>query len=131
MSAKQEDLLFKDVGEEEVDVLLKRINLKSKKKKLNPTEIRYIDPTMLIADIIIELDDIILIIEFQSTLVDTDVEPPRRVDDGDSQTKNFFTKPKKNAFILILFFGNFYCPVVPTSSRPLLRILILALTSRS
>jgi hypothetical protein len=40
MSAKQEDLLFKDVGEEEVDVLLKRINLKSKKKKLNPTEIR-------------------------------------------------------------------------------------------
>ncbi len=72
MSAKQEDLLFKDVGEEEVDVLLKRINLKSKKKKLNPTEIRYIDPTMLIADIIIELDDMILIIEFQNTLVDTD-----------------------------------------------------------
>jgi len=96
MSAKQEDLLFKDVGEEEVDVLLKRINLKSKKKKLNPTEIRYIDPTMLIADIIIELDDIILIIEFQSTLVDTDVEPPRPIEGRDSQTKNFFLQNTKN-----------------------------------
>ena len=59
-------------------------------------------------------------------------EPPRPIEGWDSQTKNFFTKPKKEWFFnLILFFGNFYCPVVPTSSRPLLRILILALTSRS
>jgi hypothetical protein len=71
MATKQEDLLFKDVSEEEVDVLLKRIKIKSKKKKLNPTEIRFMDPTMLIADIIMELDNIILIIEFQSTDVDT------------------------------------------------------------
>ena len=46
-------------------------------------------------------------------------ELPRRVDDGDSQTK-------KN-----IFFGNFYCTVVPTISNPLLRILIAALRSRS
>ncbi|WP_298521703.1 hypothetical protein [uncultured Methanobrevibacter sp.] len=72
MATKQEDLLFKDVGEEEVDVFLKRIKIKSKKKKLNPTEIRYIDPTALIADLIIELDNTILIIEFQSTNVDID-----------------------------------------------------------
>ena len=32
MATKQEDLLFKDVGEEEVDVFLKRIKIKSKKK---------------------------------------------------------------------------------------------------
>jgi len=70
MAKKQEDLLFKDVGEEEIDVLLKRIKIKSKKKKLNPTEIRFIDASILIADIIIELDDMILIIEFQSTPVD-------------------------------------------------------------
>ena len=70
MATKHEDLLFKDVGEEEVEVLLKRIKIKSKKKKLNPTEIRYIDANVLIADIIIELDDIIYIIEFQSTPVD-------------------------------------------------------------
>lgn len=30
------------MAEEEVEVLLKRINIKSKKKKLNPTEIRSI-----------------------------------------------------------------------------------------
>ena len=71
MANKQEDLLFKDVGEEEIEVLLKRIKIKSKKKKLNPTEIRFIDANVLIADIIIELDEIILIIEFQSTIVDT------------------------------------------------------------
>ena len=47
------------------------------------------------------------------------IELPRRVDDGDSQTK-------KN-----IFFGNFYCTVVPTISNPLLRILIAALRSRS
>lgn len=70
MTAKHEDIVFKDVGEEEVDILLKRINIKSKKKKLNPTEIRSIDVTILIPDIIIELDDIILIMEFQSSIVD-------------------------------------------------------------
>jgi hypothetical protein len=70
MSKKHEDILFKDVGEEEVEVLLKRINIESKKKKLNPTEIRFIDANILIADLIIELDDMILIIEFQSTIVD-------------------------------------------------------------
>ena len=67
---KQEDIVFKDVTEKEVDIFLKRLNIKSKKKKLNPTEIRFIDAATLVADIIIELDDIILIIEFQSTNVD-------------------------------------------------------------
>ncbi|AMD16572.1 hypothetical protein TL18_00090 [Methanobrevibacter sp. YE315] len=57
MSEKQEDIIFKDVSEEEVDVFLKRLNIKSKKKKLNPTEILYIDVAILIADIIIELDE--------------------------------------------------------------------------
>ena len=51
---KHEDLLFKDVSEEEIDVLLKRVKIKSKKKKLNPTEIRFIDANILIADIIID-----------------------------------------------------------------------------
>ena len=61
MTNKQEDIIFKDVSEEEIDVFLKRLNIKSKKKKLNPTEIRYIDVAILIADIIIELDDMIFI----------------------------------------------------------------------
>ena len=72
MAKKQEDIVFKDVTEKEVDIFLKRLNIKSKKKKLNPTEIRFIDAATLVADIIIELDDIILIIEFQSTAVDND-----------------------------------------------------------
>ena len=70
MTKNNEDIVFKNVTEEEVEVFLKRINIKSKKKKLNPTEIRFIDVSILIADIIIELDDMILIIEFQSTIVD-------------------------------------------------------------
>lgn len=36
MAKKHEDLLFKDVGDEEVEVLLKRINIKSKKEKVKP-----------------------------------------------------------------------------------------------
>ena len=72
MNKKQEDIVFKDVTEKEVEIFLKRLNIKSKKKKLNPTEIRFIDAATLVADIIIELDEIILIIEFQSTNVDLD-----------------------------------------------------------
>ena len=50
------------------------------------------------------------------------IELPRRVDDGDSQTKKKYS---------LFIFGNFYCTVVPTISNPLLRILIAALQSRS
>ena len=50
----------------------------------------------------------------------TSIEPPRRVDDEDSQTK------KK-----IIVFGKFYCTVVPTISNPLLRMFIAAFKSRS
>ena len=67
MAKKHEDLIFKDITEYEKDVFLNRLGIKSNIKILNPTEIRFIDAQTLIADIIIELDDIILIIEFQST----------------------------------------------------------------
>ena len=49
----------------------------------------------------------------KTRLLSFPIEPPRRVDDRDSQTKNFFTKPKKNAFILILFFWKFLLPRSP------------------
>lgn len=69
MAEKQEDLIFKDVTEFEKDVFLDRLGIKSKKKILNPTEIRFIDTQILVPDIILELDDIILLIEFQSTKI--------------------------------------------------------------
>ena len=50
------------------------------------------------------------------------VELPRRVDDGDSQTKKKYS---------LFIFGNFYCTVVPTISNPLLRMLMAAFRSRS
>ena len=49
------------------------------------------------------------------------IELPRRVDDGDSQTK-------KN---IVFWKFYFYCTVVPTISNPLLRILMAAFQSRS
>ena len=48
-------------------------------------------------------------------------EPPRRVDDGDSQTKKNYS----------MFSWNFYCIVVPTIFNPSFKILILAFMSLS
>lgn len=85
--------------EKEVDIFLRRLNIKSKKKKLNPTEIRFIDAATLVADIIIELDDIILIIEFQSTEVDDN--------DGDRflayfSVVNFKKETKKEVKLIVV-----------------------------
>ena len=50
------------------------------------------------------------------------IEPPRRVDDGDSQTKKNYS---------IFFLGIFYCIVVPAIFNPSFKILILAFMSLS
>lgn len=69
MSQFQEDMIFKNVGEEDARILLDIIGKKSKKVKIWTKELRLLDPAAFKPDIILELDDEILIIEFQSTKV--------------------------------------------------------------
>jgi len=70
MAKFQEDMIFKDVGEEDVEVLLEIANKKSKVKKIWTEELRQIDPSTYKPDLIIELDDENLVLEFQSTVAD-------------------------------------------------------------
>ncbi len=69
MSEFQEDMIFKNVNEEDARILLDIIGKKSKKVKIMTKELRQLDPTTFVPDIILELDDEILIIELQSTKV--------------------------------------------------------------
>ncbi|WP_295613806.1 hypothetical protein [uncultured Methanobrevibacter sp.] len=63
----QEDKIFKNIAEEDVEVLLEITDKKSETKKIWTKELRLIDPATFKPDFIIELDDENLIIEFQST----------------------------------------------------------------
>ena len=69
MAEFQEDQIFKNIAEEDVEVLLEITDKKSRTKKIWTKELRLIDPTTFKPDFIIELDDENLIIEFQSTEV--------------------------------------------------------------
>ena len=69
MSEFQEDMIFKDVNQEDTRVFLNILGIKSKKAKIMTQELRQMDPTTFIPDIILELDDEIRLIEIQSTKV--------------------------------------------------------------
>ena len=69
MAEFQEDKIFKNIAEEDVEVLLEITDKKSETKKIWTKELRLIDPASFKPDFIIELDDENLIIEFQSTEV--------------------------------------------------------------
>ena len=69
MSEFQEDMIFKDIGDEDVEILLGIANKKSKLKKIWTKELRLIDSSTFKPDLIIELDDENLILEFQSTKI--------------------------------------------------------------
>lgn len=70
MAEFQEDQIFKNIAEEDVEVLLEITDKKSKTKKIWTKELQLIDSTTFKPDFIIELDNENLIIEFQSTEVD-------------------------------------------------------------
>lgn len=70
MAEFQEDLLFKNVSDEYASVLLDIIGKRSKRVKVWTKELRHIDPTNYKPDLILDLDDENLILEFQSTKVD-------------------------------------------------------------
>ena len=70
MAEFQEDMLFKNVSDEDAGILLDIMGIKSEKIKVWTKELRHIDPTNYKPDLILELDDENLIVEFQSTMVD-------------------------------------------------------------
>lgn len=70
MTEFQEDMLFKNVSEKDASILLDILGKKSKKIKVWTKELRHIDPTNFKPDLILELDDQNLILEFLSTPVD-------------------------------------------------------------
>lgn len=72
MAEFQEDMLFKNVSDEDASILLEILGKKSKKTKVWTKELRHIDPTNYKPDLILELDDENLIVEFQSTKINND-----------------------------------------------------------
>lgn len=65
-----EDTIFKANGQEYGQDLIEIINIKGKIIKVHPTEYCIIDPKMYKPDLVFELEDKIVILEFQSTNVD-------------------------------------------------------------
>ncbi|MEE0934327.1 MAG: hypothetical protein U0L42_01510 [Methanobrevibacter sp.] len=72
MAEFQEDMLFKNVSDEDVSILLEILGKKSKRTKVWTKELRHIDPTNSKPDLILDLDEENLIVEFQSTEVGND-----------------------------------------------------------
>ena len=72
MADFQEDMLFKNVSDEDAGILLEIIGKKSERTKVWTKELRHIDPSYYKPDLILELDDENLIIEFQSTTINND-----------------------------------------------------------
>ena len=66
----QEDMIFKNVSDEDASILLEILGIESEKVKVWTKELRHIDPTNFRPDMILQLDNENLIVEFQSTPVD-------------------------------------------------------------
>ena len=64
-----EDDIFKNEGDKYGQELLKLINIKGKIVEVHKTEYSVVDPKMYKPDIVFELDDKIVILEFQSSYV--------------------------------------------------------------
>lgn len=67
-----EDVIFKCEGEKYGQKLIDIINIEGKVIKVHQTEYAIIDPKMYKPDLVFELEDKIVILEFQSTYVDVD-----------------------------------------------------------
>ena len=72
MTEFQEDMLFKNIAEEDAQTILKIFGIESETAHLWTQELRLLDPTTFKPDLILELDDQNLVIEFQSTAVNDD-----------------------------------------------------------
>ena len=69
MSEFQEDMIFKNVNEEDTKLFLDILGIKSNKARIMVQELQELDPTTFVPDIILELYEEIRIIELQSVKV--------------------------------------------------------------
>ena len=79
-----EDVIFRCEGQEYGQKLIDIINIEGKVIKVHQTEYSVIDPKMYKPDLVFELEDKIVILEFQSSYVNVAVELPRAVELEDS-----------------------------------------------
>ena len=70
MTEFQEDMIFKNVSDQDLVSIANVLGIKSEKVKICTEELRVFDPTSIRPDLILELDDKYQIIGFQSTKVD-------------------------------------------------------------
>lgn len=66
-----EDAIFKNEGQNFGQELIEIINIKGKILRVHQTEYSVIDPKMYKPDMVFELEDKIIILEFQSSYVNT------------------------------------------------------------
>lgn len=69
-----EDFIFKRNGQKYGQELMELLNISGKIIKIHQTEYGIIDPKMYKPDLVFELEDKIIIIEFQSSYVDINDE---------------------------------------------------------
>ena len=72
MTEFTEDKIFKNVNEEDAKILLDILGIESENVHIWTKELRLLDPSDFKPDIILELDDMNLILELQSTKVNDD-----------------------------------------------------------
>ena len=72
MTSFSEDKIFKNINDEDAKILLDILDIKTAKVEIWTKELRLLDPKDYVPDIILELDFENLILEAQSTPVDTD-----------------------------------------------------------
>ena len=72
MTSFSEDKIFKNINDEDAKILLDILDIKTAKVEIWTKELRLLDPKDYIPDIILELDFENLILEAQSTPVDTE-----------------------------------------------------------
>ncbi len=65
-----EDVIFKTQGREYGQKLIEIINIPGKIVEIHPTEYSIVDPKMYKPDMVFELEDKVIILEFQSSYVD-------------------------------------------------------------
>ena len=72
MTSFSEDKIFKNINDEDAKILLDILDIKTAKVEIWTKELRLLDPKDYVPDIILELDFENLILEAQSTPVDTE-----------------------------------------------------------
>ena len=70
MTSFTEDKIWKNIGNNDVRILLNIVDVESEEVKIWTEELRLLDPRDFVSDLILELDNENLIMEMQSTPVD-------------------------------------------------------------